>query len=221
MKTPIEYLKESWVIYTKKENFIFFSKVMAVLVIVSTGLSYLINYFYPVNVWEDLDFSNIPMLIGFIIFSLISLILGLWVQSTTYVAIVNKPTNDIKSIFLNGFKYSGRYFLISLMFGLIMFVGMVLLIIPAIIFAVWFSFSTFLVFDKNLKTKEALSKSKALVKGKFLKVLGRFIVFVLVILLVQIILSAIPYVGYTVLSFIAPIFIIPFYLLYKDLLATD
>lgn len=221
MKTPIEYLKESWSIYTKKENFIFFSKVMAVLVIISTGLSYLVDYFYPVNVWEDFDFSNTPKTIGFILLSLVSLIISLWVQSTTYVAIIDKPTENIKSIFLKGFKYSGRYYLISLMFGLIMFIGMVLLIIPAVIFAVWFSFSTFLVFDKNLKTREALSKSKALVKGKFFKVFGRSLVFIFMILLVQIILSAIPYVGYPVLGFIAPIFILPFYLLYKDLLATD
>lgn len=221
MKTPTEYLKESWSIYTKKENFIFFSKVMAVLVIVSTSLSYLIDYFYPVNTWENLDYSNIPNLIGFIVLSFLSVLIGLWVNTTTYISVLSEPTNEVKSILRKGYKYMGKYFFVSMVLGLTALLGMILLIIPAIIFGVWFSFSIFLVLDKKLTIGESFSKSKSMVKGKFFKVFGRSLVFIFMILLVQIILSAIPYVGYLVLGFIAPIFILPFYLLYKDLLITD
>ena len=221
MKTPINYLKETWTIYTKKENFIFFAKIMSVLVIVSTGFSYLVNYFYPIKVWEDLDYTNTPMLIGFILLSVVSLILALWVQTTTYILILNEPTNDVKSIFRTGFKYMWKYFLVTLMFGIFVLAGLLLLVIPAIIFAVWFSLSTFLVLDKKLKIKEAFVKSKSLVKGKFFKVIGTYLVFILTIFLIQVLLSAIPYVGYLFISFIAPLFILPFYLFYKDLLRTN
>ena len=53
----------------------------------------------------------------------------------------------------------------------------------------------------------------SLVKGRFFKVLGRIVVFILAIMIVQIILSEIPYAGYLVSSFLAPVFIIPFYLI--------
>lgn len=221
MKTPIKYLKESWAIYTKKENFVFFAKVMAILVIIPSIFGYLVNYLYPVNAWEDLDFTNIPMIVGFVLLSLVSIFIGLWVQSTTLVAVLSKPTNNVKLIFSKGFKYIGKYFLASYLYGILIFLGILLLIVPGVLFSVWFAFTIFFVFDKNIKIKKALAKSKALVKGKFIKVLGRFFVFVLAIFLVQVSLTAIPYVGVLITSFVAPLFIIPFYLFYKDLSITS
>lgn len=219
MNKPIEYLKESWIIYTKKENFIFFAKVMAVLVIISTSFSYLINYLYPVNIWEDFKFNNTPMLVGFTVLTLSSMIIGFWVKTTTYLAVLNKPTNNVNNVFKKGLISIWKFFLISFVIGIIVFLGAVLLIIPAIIFGVWFSFSIFLILDKNLKIKDSLLKSKALVKGKFFKILGRFLVFIFVILIIETILSLIPYMGSMLISFLAPLFLLPFYLLYKDLLA--
>lgn len=221
MKKPIEYLKESWTIYTKRENFLFFSKVMAIIVIISTGFNYLINYLYPVNIWKDFRFDDTPMLIGFIILTLISIIIGFWFRITTYMLVLTKPTNEIKNIFKDCLKSIWKFFLISLVIGVLIFLGSLLLIIPGIIFAVWFSFSIFLILDKNLKIRDSLLKSRALVKGKFFKILGRFFVFIFVILLIETILSSIPYMGSMLISFLAPLFILPFYLLYKDLLASS
>ncbi|MDO8340964.1 MAG: hypothetical protein Q7T59_03245 [Candidatus Woesebacteria bacterium] len=221
MKKPIEYLKESWSIYTKRENFLFFSKVMAILVIVSTGFNYLISYLYPVNIWKDFKFDNAPMLIVFIVLTLISIAIGFWVRITTYMLVLTKPTNEVKSIFNKCLKSIWKFFLISLVIGILIFFGSLLLIIPGIIFAVWFSFSIFLILDKNLKIKDSLLKSKALVKGKFFKILGRFLVFIFVILIIETILGSIPYMGSMLTSFLAPLFILPFYLLYKDLLTSS
>ncbi|AKM83168.1 hypothetical protein A2422_00585 [Candidatus Woesebacteria bacterium RIFOXYC1_FULL_31_51] len=221
MKKPIEYIKESWTIYTKRENFLFFSKVMAILVIVSTGLSYLINYLYPINVWKDFKFDNTPMLVGFTFLMLLSIVIGFWVKTVTYLAILTKPTDDIKTFFKKGLKSIWKFYLISLVIGILIFLGSLLLIIPGIIFAVWFSFSIFLILDKNLKIKDSLLKSKSLVKGKFLKIFGRFIVFGFVILIIQTILGLIPYMGTILVSFLAPLFILPFYLLYRDLLVSS
>ena len=221
MKTPISYLKEAWAIYSKKENFIYFSKVMAILVVVLTSFNYLVSYLYPDTIWEDFDYSNTPYLIGFIILSIISIILGLWVQSTTYTSVLEKPTDNIKSIYKKGFKNIWKYAFTSLSLAVIVILGTFLLIVPGIIFGVWFSFAVFLVLDRKMKVRQALLESKRLVKGKFFKVFGRSIVFVLTILLLQIAISAIPYVGYLVISFTIPLFILPFYLLYRDLVGAD
>lgn len=220
MKGPIEYIKEAVSIYTKKENFVFFAKIMAVVVIFSSAVSLSSGYLYPANYLQNADFSNIPMLVGFIAISLLSIVIGLWSQTTTYFSILNVQNNIIgveKEVLKLGFAKVFKYLLISLILGLIVLAGSILFIIPAIIFGVWFSFAKFLVLDKNVGIREALRTSKEMVKGRFWKVLGRSFVFGLFTFIVSLVLSLIPYVGTYILSFIAPLFLLPYYLLYRDI----
>ena len=207
MKTPIEYIKEAWRIYSKKENFVFFAKIMAVVVVLTSAIGFLISYFYSSNDWQNA---------GFVVLTLISIVIGLWSQTAKYFAII-KMGNSEKEIFILGYKNMCRYFLISFVVGLIILGGAVLIVIPAIIFGVWFSFSTFLVLDKNLGIKVALKTSKAMVYGRFWKVLGRSFVFLIFTFLISLIVVIIPYAGSFLVSFVSPLFILPFYLLYKDL----
>lgn len=220
MKSAIEYIKEAWAIYTKKENFIFFARIMAVLVVISSIFSFLTGFLYPADYLKNADFSNIPMLIGFIIISILTAIVGLWSQTTNYMAIL-KMGNPLaigeKEILIVGFKKIWKYLLITSLTGLIVCGGIILLIIPGIIFAMWYSFATFIVLDKDMKIGEALKLSKSMVTGKFWKILGRSISFGLVSMLVSVILSIIPYIGSLILAFTAPLFLLPFYLLYRDL----
>lgn len=211
MKTPIEYIKEAWGIYTKKENFIFFARIMAVIVIISTSISYLLSYYYSPDDWQN---------IGFVALTMLLIVVGLWSQTTQYFAVLkigNPPAGGEKDIFKLGFKNMTRFLFISFVVGLIVLGGAILLIIPAIIFGVWFSFATFLVLDKNMKIKEALKTSKLMVNDKFFLVLGRFVVFGLFTFVVSLILTIVPYIGSLIVSFVAPLFMLPFYLLYRDL----
>jgi hypothetical protein len=217
MKSPTKYLKEALAIYTKKENFIFFARVMAVLVIISSIISYLISYFYSADYVRNGDFSNIPMLVGFIVLTLLSIIIGLWSQTTTYYSIF-KIGSDEKEIFRLGYKNMLRYLAVSFVVGVIIFFGLILLIIPAFIFGTWYAFSILLVLDKDMKVKESLKVSKLMVKDRFWAVTGRSLAIGLVCGVVSLVLSAIPYVGPLMVAFIAPLFMLPFYLLYKDLL---
>ncbi|MBL7036618.1 hypothetical protein ISR94_02095 [Candidatus Microgenomates bacterium] len=216
MKSPIEYIKQAISIYTQKENFIFFAKIMAVLTIVATLLGLLMGYLYPADVYETLDFSNLAYTMGFIVLSLIVSIFGVFVRSTTLVSVINTG-GDVKGVFGIGYKKIWKYLIVTMVVGLIVFLGGLLLIIPGIMFAVWFSFSTLLVIDKELKVKEALRQSKEMVSGRFWKVLGRFFVFGLFVIVVAVIFDYIPYAGSIIVSFLSPLFILPSYLLYKDL----
>lgn len=218
MKTPIEYIKEAFKIYTKKENFIFFAKIMAVLTIVSTSFGFFINYFYPVDVWQDLKFDSLQSGLGFGGLSLVAILIGLWVQTVAYYSIF-KMGDEEKKIFKLGFKNIFRYLFISLVLGLIVTIGIVLLIIPSVVFGVWYSFSIFLVLDKNLNIREALRQSKKMVRGRFWKVLGRYSIFGLIGFLISLIIGMLPYAGSIIASFLTPLFILPSYLLYRDLSA--
>lgn len=216
MKTAIEYIKEAWAIYTKKENFIFFVRIMAVLSLISFTIGVVNGFFFPADYLRVGDFSNIPLFVGFILLSIISMVFRLWSQSTSYYSVIKMGISE-KEIFKIGFLKSGKYLLATLVLGLIVFFGFILLVIPAIIFGTWYSFSLLLVLDKNIGIGEALKKSKEMVKGRFWKILGRNVVFGLFTIVVSIVVSIVPFVGTFAVSFLAPLFMLPFYLLYKDL----
>jgi len=58
-----------------------------------------------------------------------------------------------------------KYLVGSLLYGLIVFGGMILLIIPGIIWAIKFQFYDYLIIDKKLGPIEALKKSAVITKG--------------------------------------------------------
>ncbi len=64
-----------------------------------------------------------------------------------------------------------NYFLLSILLGVIIIVGLVLLIVPGIIFLLMFSFAGFLVVEKNSNPIEALKESARLTKGHRVKLL--------------------------------------------------
>lgn len=218
MKNPIEYITQAVKFYFEKGNFIFFAKVMAILTIISTSLGLLSNYLYPVNIYENLDYANFVKAGGFILLSLVMILFGIFTKSTTLESVI-KANTDIKAVYKKGWKKMWKYFLASLVLGLIIIGGLILLVVPGIMFAIWFSFTLFLVFDKDLPVKQALKDSKAMVKGRFWKVLGRFIVIGIFGMIVTIVIGSIPSVGSILLNFLAPLLLLPMYFLYKDLLA--
>lgn len=216
LKGPIEYIKEAWQIYTKKENFIYFAKIMAVVVLLTTSVGFAFGYLFPQQSWENIQYENPMMIVLFTVLTLLSVVLGLWTQTTTYFSILKLGQTE-KEVFKLGFSNMLRFFAISFIVGLIVLFGLILLIIPAIIFGVWYSFSVWLVLDKGMGIREALRTSKAMVKGRALKIFGRSIVFGLFTLLISILTSVIPYAGSLIASFITPLFMLPFFLLYRDL----
>ncbi len=220
LKSSIEYIKEAWGIYTKKENFIFFARIMTVLVVATTTLNVTRDYLYPLDYLQNSRLSNIPMSIGFMIISFLLGIISLWSQTTQYFAVL-KMGNPEKDVFKLGFKYAGEFLLASLAIGIIIMFGLALLIVPAIIFGVWYSFSLWLVLDKDLRLRDSLKQSKAMVKGKFWKVLGRLVVFLIPPFVASFSIALIPYIGKIIYSFITPLFLIPQYLLYKDMSANQ
>ena len=76
-------------------------------------------------------------------------------------------TVDIDASYRWGFARFGSVLLVSILVGLAVFVGLILLIIPGIIFAIMFSVSVPALVVENRKGTEAMSRSWNLVKGHF------------------------------------------------------
>lgn len=111
---------------------------------------------------QDLPGITIVMkIIGYII----QLLLGIG-----FIHIGLKVVDKLKPEIADLYSHSERlvdYFIVSILYGLIVFGGLLLLVVPGIIWSVRFSFATFYVIDKKMKPVEALKASYAATKGMF------------------------------------------------------
>ncbi len=152
------------------------------------NLGYLI-IFWLVEVGISL-ISVIPLIIGlaFIaaqntvlgtIITVIGAILGVLVLVILQAAglcqiqsIIDSSHKSIRGLLSLGRKLALPLFLTLLLLGLITGLGYLLLIIPGLIFSVWFTFVVVIMINENVWGLAALKSSRNLVKGRFWKVAG-------------------------------------------------
>jgi hypothetical protein len=162
---------------------------------------------------------------GGFIFILISLIVyftlivsHMWgVTALTYAVV-----SDHKIGIFESFKKSKHlilsFFWIGILTTLAVSLGFILLIIPGIIFAIWFQFSTYILIKENKKGTQALSSSRKLVEGYWWSVFGRIVVSIIIGFLISFVCGIVPFIG----SFLAVVLLYPFtiiysYLIYKNI----
>jgi hypothetical protein len=61
---------------------------------------------------------------------------------------------------------------LSILYALSITIGLILFIVPGVLFAVWFSLSYFAMYDENLGPIDAMKRSKELVSGHFIEIIG-------------------------------------------------
>src|SRR3989344_5853909 len=110
-------------------------------------------------------------------------------------------------------KIASYYWVIFLR-GLAAVGGVLLLVIPGIIFAVWFCLANYAFVFEGTTGVKALSASKELVKGYWWPVFSRL----LVLLIIAMAISSISKVGFFINSLLAmPFGIVYMYVIYEDL----
>lgn len=137
-----------------------------------------------------------------------------------------KDTAVMSTLMQNKSKVLGLW-ITGLLSGFIVFGGFWLLIIPAIVLALWFSLASYIVVFENVRGMNALLKSRDYIKGNTLKVFLYYFGLQVVIFLIQFIpgwiLSQTDFAMIaSIYSFIIQLFLIPFsviftYQLYKHL----
>jgi Flp pilus assembly protein TadD len=100
--------------------------------------------------------------------------------------------------------------------GLILTGAHLLLIIPGIIFSVWFFFAPFVFIEEDERGLSALLKSKEYVRGRWVPVLLRL----LVIWLFSVAVCCIPVLGQLLALFLVPFSVVYTHLIYKNLKET-
>jgi len=127
----------------------------------------------------------------------------------------------IRDVIKKGWSKYLSFLLVSFLAGLIIGFGFLLLIIPGIIFTIWFTFSTYAVICEDKRGFKALSRSKELVKGYWWPTAGR--VFAIIVITIPFSMGAqfIPYLGqFAFIILFTPFSAIYNYLIYQNLKET-
>lgn len=102
-------------------------------------------------------------------------IISLWGQTALLYAIKdNQERIGVIESYRRGWHKILSYLWVSLLVLFIIMGGLLLLIVPGIIFAVWFGLAIYILIAEDLKGMNALLKSREYVKGKWGSVFWRF-----------------------------------------------
>lgn len=205
-----DLFKNSFEIYVNK--FWFFVKLILLNVLAFLLLAPAVILMFFTN---D-DFGLIIAVSVFFALSVAVVILASILVNIALVISIKERMSEltVKQALLKGTGIYLSYLYVSFLSGLAILGGLILFIIPGIIFAVWFTFSTYLVISDSIKGKQALAKSKALVKDYWWAVFGRLVL----LLSLMGVISWAPFVGDIVsLFFGVPFGTIYAYLIFEDL----
>jgi len=97
-----------------------------------------------------------------IVQTVLDLIIGIGIIKIA-IEFIDKKVPEYKDLFY--YQPIVNYFIVALLTGLIVVVGLILLIIPGIYFGLRLKFAVYLVIDKNLGPVEAIKKSWKMTKG--------------------------------------------------------
>lgn len=115
--------------------------------------------------------NEILYLIGNIVYYIISTLLGIGLLKITLDICDNKKPS-IGTLFTSGGPYLWRMIGCYILYGLIVLGGLLLLIVPGIIWALKFSLAFYLIVDQNMGVTDALKKSAELTTGVKWELLG-------------------------------------------------
>src|SRR3989338_2774959 len=135
-----------------------------------------------------------------IVFFLAVFISQAWGQTALLYAIKDSQEGiGVIESYRRGWHKILSYYWVFLLFGFITIGGFFLLVVPGIIFAIWFSLAISILIDEDVKGMNALLKSREYVKGRWGSILWRFLFIealffiILLVLVLMFIFLKIPY----------------------------
>lgn len=148
--------------------------------------------------------KGILVLLGWIV-GMVAGTVAMGMSTGAYFYSVVDEHMDFKTAFQNGWRRALPFAWIFTLVGFIVYGGFFLLLIPGLIFMVWFFFAPLVLAEEDLRGMSALIKSRELVRGRFWPVLGRL----MALWLATVVISLVPILGQ-----LASIVLMPFALIY-------
>lgn len=159
------------------------------------------------------------------------LVVAFFILGWSYTALlfaVSDPQSAVgfKVAYRRGLSKAIPYWWISFLIGLIGFGGLVLFVLPGVLFFIWFALAAYILVSENLRGMNALLKSKEYVKGYWFPVFWRLLVFFIFFSIPYIPQAVFERLGYDLVSnillyiyfpIVTPIAAIYGFLIYKNL----
>ncbi len=218
LASPFVLIKKSWEIFSIKKNL-----VTLVQLYLPLGLVSLISLlFVKIPFLSDFlktDNGNTVVVALDLLFAVVSVFVGL-AGIIAIIEITNGKSVQVKKVFKQATSKFWKYFLLVFVTGLIYVFGSILLVFPLILFLTWFAFGRFIFVENGTGIKSSLLESKKMVKGIFWKVFARLLVFGIFSLCMEITFGMLPLgIGDVALRLLSGFFLIPQYLLYREILS--
>lgn len=158
-----DIIKKSWELF--KNNWKILSPYLIIMF-----LPNIVFYFISLTS-TYLNYINTINTLIFLTISIASLIFTLWASialaQTLKKILIGAPTSAWQETFKENSRYIGPVILVSVLVGLIVLGGTLLLIIPGIIFSIWYSFVFYTVIFEDKRGLSALSASKNMVINRW------------------------------------------------------
>ena len=182
-----DLIKKSYELYAKNAKLFFTYAVIVSLP--SVALSVLVTILRSVFNLKELTFLTTLYAILFFILGVVAYFLSLWFSIAFIKTISNsyngKNAENITKVIGDTKKFIIPTLIVSVLTGLAVLAGFLLLIIPGIIFSVWFAFSFYVVVLEEKHGTEAMKESKKMVEGRWLATFIRLLVPSLLFLIVS------------------------------------
>jgi hypothetical protein len=169
------------------------------------GFGYLLSTFFS-------DTKLLLSITGGVIGAIAGFLAMCWGLSG-FICAVSDETLGIRDALEEGSKKIWSFIWIFTLLSYIVTGGFLLLIIPGIIFSVWFFFSQFILAKENEQGMNTLLKSKEYVKGYWFDVFLRMFI----IWIISVVIGSIPFIGWLLSFIFTPFAMIFTYLVYEDL----
>lgn len=152
----ITILRNSWQLYQER-----FNTLMAIIL--------------PMFLVDLLSIFLLKNLLPSFIIDIFDLIIVSWVYVSLVSVLVSERKISAYEAYLLGKSRVLPLVWLEILGGVFLVVGFLLLIIPGLIFAVWWSLSLFVLVDEDLRGLKAISQARIYVKGKWWGVFGRLV----------------------------------------------
>jgi hypothetical protein len=169
--------KKSWGEYTKNIKEIF---LIVLLLIIPLGI---VNYLFDglsTIYKENLLILTIFLITIFLYFAFQTL----FASSIIYFSLFEKRIINYKKTIKGGLKYFGKYLGFVIVGGIFILLLSLLLIIPGIIFGIYWCLAPYILFKENKGIIESLKKSKKLIEGKWWNIFGYSILLGLMLMII-------------------------------------
>lgn len=158
------------------------------------------------------DFRHVILLASIFPASAATIWCANWALTALFTAIADN-TCGIKEALRCAKPVTLAHIWLTMLMGLVIAGGYMLLIVPGVVLTVWFFFAPLILINEDVRGMEALLKSKEYVRGRWLGVCWRLIA----IWFISVVISCIPVIGQLLAFLFIPFSFVCSFLIYQEL----